>query len=73
MELKSLTKMLRIRVVQIDLTGLMQTLLAAGGLYLFKQMTVGIDQLNVKLAVLCEKVYSHDNRIERLENRSDED
>ena len=57
--------------MNIDLNALMQTLLAAGGLYLFKRMTDSIDELNVRMAVICEKVQSHDGRLSRLEHRKD--
>ena len=54
--------------MQIDLNGLMQTMLAAGGLYLFKRLTDSIEALNIRVAVIIQRVESHDTRITRLED-----
>jgi chaperonin cofactor prefoldin len=46
------------------------------GLILFNQivtqlrkMTESVESLNVKIAVVCDRVESHDKRIEKLESR----
>lgn len=33
-----------------------------------RKMAASIDDLNVKIAVVCDRVDNHDRRIERLEN-----
>lgn len=57
---------------------LVQCLLASVGFllsYIFfkaskdlNRITESLESLNVKIAVICEKVESHDERIKRLEN-----
>lgn len=34
-----------------------------------KRMTDSVEQLNIKVAVVCEKIENHDNRIKTLERK----
>lgn len=63
----------------LDIKFILQLLLTTLGtmsVYLFnkisqdiKRMTDSVEALNVKVAVVCEKIENHDNRIKNLEGK----
>lgn len=58
-------------VLGICLTIIGVLICGMGGVFLgeFKQLRVSVDQLNVSMALVLEKVNHHEVRIERLEGR----